>query len=559
MINPENAPHGLHHLSLLFEVATRVRRNLVPAVFASFSVISGGVIGLYVGGSIFGIAILLAVIRYLTFRYQVVDNELHVEQGLIFRQKKAIPLERIQNIDSVQNLFHRMLNVAEVRIETASGSEAEATMRVLGLPQLEQLRNSLHLADEKSAKHAASPQPSAESGDPYGVAATPSDSAAATNEFEILTISSKQLIQLGLLSNRGQIVAGIVLGYILQGPYSEWIPAWLNPFRSLSTIDATDRDVVRNAMRGVSSDANGVAQTVGNFFSQLGTFGMVVVGVIAFVFFIAIFRVFSAVWHVLRFHGYRLVLRGDSLYVQCGLLTKISATVPRNRIQRIGVNQTWLMKLFRVVSVQLETSGGSEKESHDATKTVGRKWFIPIMQESELARILNALNPKLYWEPESYQWQPLSKKAFRRTCRWPIAFGAILVAVGIGLAIYSPQISPRFSSQQLGYWLTVSGAICSACLVAVEWKQSKSRKYMRNEQCLVYRSGVLRKTTSICFIDRVQSVQVSQSPFDQRWGMATLHFDTAGSGGLDHQLKVELLDANFAHREFQEWNALAID
>ena len=82
---------------------------------------------------------------------------------------------------------------------------------------------------------------------------------------------------------------------------------------------------------------------------------------------------------------------------------------------------------------------------------------------------------------------------------------------------------------------------------------------MRNEQCLVYRSGVLRKTTSICFIDRVQSVQVSQSPFDQRWGMATLHFDTAGSGGLDHQLKVELLDANFAHREFQEWNALAID
>ncbi|XZE18740.1 PH domain-containing protein [Pirellulaceae bacterium SH449] len=559
MSHPENAPHGLHQLSLLFEVATRVRRNLVPAVFASFSVISGGVIGLYVGGSIFGIAILLAVIRYLTFRYQVVDNELHVEQGLIFRQKKAIPLERIQNIDSVQNLFHRMLKVAEVRIETASGSEAEATMRVLGLPQLEQLRNSLHLADEKSAKLAVTPQASADSDDPYGVAATPTESAAATNEFEILTISSKQLIQLGLLSNRGQIVAGIVLGYIIQGPYSDWIPAWLNPFRSLSTIDATDRDVVRNAMRGVSSDANGVAQTIGNFFNQLGTVGMVVVGVIAFVFFIALFRIFSAVWHVLRFHDYRLVLRGDSLHVQCGLLTKVSATVPRNRIQRIGVNQTWLMKKFGFVSVQLETSGGSEKESHDATKTVGRKWFIPIMQESEQARVLNALNPGLHWDPNSYQWQPLSKKAFRRTCRWPIALGVIVVAVGIFFSVFLPQTRFQLGSEQLGAFLMVLGAIGSAGLVAIEWKQSKSRKYTRNEQCLVYRSGVLKKTTSICFVDRVQSIQMSQSPFDRRWGMATLHFDTAGSGGLDHQLKVELLDASFAHREFQEWNALVID
>jgi len=40
----------------------------------------------------------------------------------------------------VQNVLHRLLRVAEVRIETASGQGAEATMRVLGLGEVEALR-----------------------------------------------------------------------------------------------------------------------------------------------------------------------------------------------------------------------------------------------------------------------------------------------------------------------------------------------------------------------------------------------------------------------------------
>lgn len=542
MSDPTSERQGLHHFSLIFEVATRIRQNLIPAFFASFSVVSGGIIGLYIGASVFGIAVLFAVIRYFTFRYQVIGNELHVEQGLVFRQQKAIPLDRIQNVDSVQNIFHRMFKVVEVRIETASGSEPEATMRVLGLQQLQQLRNSLHHAhtdvavdslNEDSPVIAKSPTQELKAGEP------------------VLAISSKQLVQLGLMSNRGQILAGIVLGYLVQGPTSSMIPSWLNPFRSLGNLDPSNRDSVRNAIRGVSSDTTGAVTSLGGYIHQWGTTGIVLFGVVAFLLLIAVFRLFSAIWHVLRFYDYRLTLHGDSLHVHCGLFTKISATIPRNRIQVISLNQTWLMKFLGFVSVQLETSGGSEESGEDATQTMGRKWFIPIMKATELERVLPTLNRDLSWTPGQYDWRSLSKRAFSRTCRWPIIIGIVVVAIGISIFV---GLEKTF-----GLWIAVWGGLGAAVLTLVEWKQSKSRKYARAERYLVYQTGVFRKITSICFLDRVQSIRLSQSPFDRRWAMATLHFDTAGSGGLDHELKVESLDEDFAHQELRTWTTLELD
>lgn len=533
---------GLHHFSLLFEVATRIRQNLIPAIFASFSVVSGGIIGLYIGASIFGIAIVISVIRYFTFRYQVIGNEFHVEQGLVFRQQKTIPLDRIQNVDSIQNIFHRMLNVAEVRIETASGSEPEATMRVLGLSQLQQLRDNLLKAN------ASKPVRESLVGNNTAFAL---ETAKSNTDQVVLEISPRQLIHLGLLSNRGQVLAGVVLGYLIQGPTASFVPSWLNPFRSLENVDSMNRDSVRNAIRGVSSEAGGAIVSLGGYYHKLGTTGMVLVGVLFFLLLVLLFRLFSAIWHVLRFYDYRLTVQGDSLHVNCGLFTKISATVPRDRIQVISVNQTWLMKFFGFVSVQLETSGGSEESSDDATQTVGRKCFIPIMKASELERVLSTLHRDLHWTPTEYPWRALAPRAFARTCRLPILMGLIIVSIGI--VVYG------VFAKNAGLWVAIWGGIGALAITFVEWKQSKSRKYARTDRYFIYQTGVFRKIVSICFLDRVQSVQLSQSPFDRRWNMATLQFDTAGSGGLDHELKVELLDEEFAHRELQAWTTLDMD
>jgi membrane protein YdbS with pleckstrin-like domain len=86
---------------------------------------------------------LASAFKYFTFRYSIVAGELVVQHGLIFRQHRTIPIGRIQNIDMVQNPLHRWFDVGEVRIETASGKEPEAIMRVLAVPELRRLQSNV--------------------------------------------------------------------------------------------------------------------------------------------------------------------------------------------------------------------------------------------------------------------------------------------------------------------------------------------------------------------------------------------------------------------------------
>jgi putative membrane protein len=82
-----------------------------------------------------------AVVRSLSYRYRFDADELVVRKGWVFRSERHIPYARIQNIDAVQNVFHRALGVADVRVETASGGEPEATMTVLPVAALAEMRD----------------------------------------------------------------------------------------------------------------------------------------------------------------------------------------------------------------------------------------------------------------------------------------------------------------------------------------------------------------------------------------------------------------------------------
>ena len=51
------------------------------------------------------------------------------------------------------------------------------------------------------------------------------------------------------------------------------------------------------------------------------------------------------------------------------------------------------------------------------------------------------------------------------------------------------------------------------------------------------------------FFEKIQSVQVNQSPLDRRWKMASISVDTLCAGPADHRIDIEMLDSEFAHHE----------
>jgi putative membrane protein len=79
------------------------------------------------------------ILHWATLRYRVHEGKLNVKTGLLNRQVRVITPERIQNIEMVRNVFHRMSGLVEVRIETASGTEVEGLLSALRVAEAERL------------------------------------------------------------------------------------------------------------------------------------------------------------------------------------------------------------------------------------------------------------------------------------------------------------------------------------------------------------------------------------------------------------------------------------
>jgi putative membrane protein len=60
------------------------------------------------------------------------------------------------------------------------------------------------------------------------------------------------------------------------------------------------------------------------------------------------------------------------------------------------------------------------------------------------------------------------------------------------------------------------------------------------------RSGWLDRKLSFAEIGKLQGLQLVESPFDRRHGMASLVIDTAGASPLGHRLELDFLPAEVA-------------
>src|SRR5512134_1345738 len=117
----------LHPATLLFDLFGHIKRFAFPAllVIVGASRSSGGPGGMF--GRVpdgweawllvlFVPAAIVSVARYLSFRLRYDDDELVIRSGLVFRNERNIPFSRIQNVDAIQNVFHRLFGVVEIRV-----------------------------------------------------------------------------------------------------------------------------------------------------------------------------------------------------------------------------------------------------------------------------------------------------------------------------------------------------------------------------------------------------------------------------------------------------------
>ena len=101
-----------------------------------------------------GALVLLAwsSIEWLRRTYALEGGALRLEEGVLSRQLRAVPFDRIQQVDLVRKPLHRLLGVATLRVETAGGGRAaEVDLDVVTLAEAQALRASLLRAKARLA------------------------------------------------------------------------------------------------------------------------------------------------------------------------------------------------------------------------------------------------------------------------------------------------------------------------------------------------------------------------------------------------------------------------
>lgn len=462
----------LHPLSILFNIGKQFAALLVP-------------LALVVAGrgsdedwwSVYGLAILVpytAIIvgRYLSFRYRYEAGELVIRRGFLFRNQRHVPYDRIQNIDAVQNVFHRLTGVAEVKVQTAGGSEPEATLSVLSLADLEEMRRRVFGASARSE----SPQAEAATGAAYRT---------------LLRLPPRELVVYALIENRGFVVIAAALGLLSEFNF---------------TSNFLERYLGEQAGRGVFRSAARVIFVDGGPSTRLVLYGLA--GLLAF---LLVSRIFSIVWALVRLQGYSVIQLGEDLRTEYGLLTRITATVPIRRIQAVTIRDTPLHRLLGRAAISVTTAGGGSSEHNKASQH--REWIAPIIRRDEIPAFLASLLPGT--DVAGFDWQRAHPRALRRVLtRRSIAAVAL---AGLAMAVFG------------------LGGLWALPLIAV-WSVVQARRSVAylawaiTPEVVAARHGAFVRILSVAPLARIQVVEKFESPFDRRTKMGRVRADTAGGG-----------------------------
>jgi putative membrane protein len=488
----------LHPLSWFFAAAQAAKGFLIPILFFLFA--SGGQ-AYELWAAVFIIPVTLsAVVRYVVFRYRFEKDELVVRDGILTRTERHIPYARIQNIDLVQNPLHRLLNVALVRVETASGQKPEAVIRVLSLDAVAEMRAHVFEGREDVAPSEAS---------------LPSD--------VVLRLPARELAKLGVVSNKGLVVVGAAVGALWQR--NLW---WNGEDTAVETY--------------VDSYLGTAPQWLEGFASRPALFvvlSLLAVGILA----VVLLRLFSVAWFLVQLYGFTLRQQKEDLRAEYGLFNKISRTIPTPRIQTLITTESPLHRWFGRQSVELRTVGGGGDDLdiglEGAAPKAKSQWLAPMVPTERVPQLVTQVLPEV--EIGGLAWEPLAPRAWQRLFRR----GLIVVAL---LTIPATFL--------FGVWAAAFALLASAAAYVHSRLTIKHTGYSLTPWGVVFKTGWWDRTMKIVRYAKIQTVSQGENPFDRRNGMASVRVDTAGAEKGGHTIDIPYLErdtaTNIARRLYAE-------
>ncbi len=459
----------LHISGLLVGFVTGIPQLIFPIVAAVFGTRSSGnpLIPVIAVTAILFFSVFFRWLAWIRFRYHIGEHDIRIESGVLSRNARSIPYERIQDVSIEQKPLARIFGLGEVKFETGGGDGDDAKLSFVTVEEANRLREVVRA--QKS-----------------GVVVVEGD-LEAVEQYEaapIFAMDGKRVFTFGLYSF--SLVIFAVLGGLAQ-QFDAFLPFEIWDFRHWIGL-AEDR--------GVSVDTlNGIGWTARIIFAF---------GALATLLFIGF--VTGVLRTTLREHGFRLDRTVKGFRRRRGLLTLTDAVMPAHRVQAAVIQTGPIRKRRGWHSLKFVSLA---QDSKDESNFVAA----PFATLEEIWRIAQAAKIEA---PDGDE--RLKKGA---TTHWITQLGFLVPIIFVAMAAVIIFADASFARSTLLLLLLVFAAF---------WFWLDWRKYsfgLDDEQIYVRRGWWQQKLTIAPQV-KVQTVEIAQGPISRRQGLASLNFGIAG-------------------------------
>lgn len=226
-------------------------------------------------------------------------------------------------------------------------------------------------------------------------------------------------------------------------------------------------------------------------------FGLLIV-ILTIFFVLLIAWVISVIMTIFANYQFTIQYDEDHIYISRGLLEKKKVSIPLKRVQGIKISQNPVRQLFGYATVVVESAGGTVGDKDEKIR------LFPLVKNNRMLPILTELFPDLVWTPELVKAPKRSIHFFYRMSLvwWSPVFAAVgyfFYPYGLLLLLMIPIVVV------IGVW------------------QHRTVGYALSEKQLTMQFRGLSKHRYFILKKRVQVVQITQSYFQRRKDIASIH------------------------------------
>ncbi|WP_218970567.1 PH domain-containing protein [Alkalihalobacterium alkalinitrilicum] len=359
--------YRLHWSAIFISFFSSLKHLIVPILFGLiFGTTSDttlfGTYYFYIILFVLLLSLLHSALYWLTFRYEWVDGELRVIEGVFVKKRRYIRVERVQSVDLSSGIIQRMFGLVSVKIETAGGGN-EPEVYLIAISEEEGIRTRNFLLQKATS-----------------TVSEMTDQSESERVKSNRWVLSKQDLAIASMTSSG---VGIVLTAVI---------AFFPQIEQLFSITLVKEFI--------------------DFFLDASY-----LQVLLYSFFIlALAWLISILITIIKYGNFSVEKVGNELTITRGLLEKRQLTIQTDRVTAVRIVRNIFRQPFGYSAVYVESKGGGTNEEQRSTV------LFPLIRQREINNELAIYLPQYIMSEDVIRAPKRSLLRFQlRMLFWPVA------------------------------------------------------------------------------------------------------------------------------------------